>query len=92
MEIREELKKKADLFKILGHPLRLKILINIIEQDKSLVTNLVNDLNVSQPIVSQHINLLKKAGILEGCRNGNQIFYKVKDELVVKIIKICKLV
>ncbi len=91
MNIREELSQKADLFKILGHPLRLKILLSTIEQGECLVTNLVKDLNASQPTVSQHVNILKKAGILEGCRNGNQIFYRVKDELVVKIIKICKL-
>ncbi len=91
MKAEEELSQKTNLFKVLGHPLRLKILLSLIKQKEALVTNLVKDLSVSQPTISQHINILKQAGIIEGCRNGNQILYRVKDKLVVKIIKICKL-
>jgi DNA-binding transcriptional ArsR family regulator len=40
----------------------------------------------SQPTVSQHLNISKSAGILEGHRDGNQMFYSVCNKEAIKVI------
>ncbi|MBN1969561.1 MAG: winged helix-turn-helix transcriptional regulator [Candidatus Delongbacteria bacterium] len=76
--------------KIIGHPLRLKILA-IMQLKKCKVAGLVNCLNESQPIISQQIAILRNAGIIKGSREKNSITYKIADpfckELIKKVIK-----
>jgi ArsR family transcriptional regulator len=45
---------------------------------------------VPQPTVSQHLNILKAAGILEGARTGNQVHYSVVSEGAKKIVRALK--
>ncbi len=78
----------AELLKILGHPVRLCIIENLIEKNSSNVTNMQNCLNVPQSTTSQHISKLKNAGIIVGVRNGLEINYSIADERVIKIINI----
>jgi ArsR family transcriptional regulator len=49
---------------------------------------MVEKLGASQPTVSQHINSLKNAGIIEGFRKGNQICYKVINEDIIKMFSV----
>ncbi len=81
--------KKAEnlsqIFKGLAHPVRVKIVIGLLKKDECNVSTMVEKLGVAQPVVSQHINILKNSGIVEGYRKGNQICYKVSNEEVRKI-------
>ena len=77
----------AELFKALGHPLRLRIVSGLIENFECNVNKMVEHLNVPQPNISQHLNILKNAGVIEGYRNGNQICYKVIHAQVRQILR-----
>ncbi len=72
--------------KVIGHPVRLKILI-LIEGKSSCVGDLWQCLNASQPVISQHLAILKDAGIVTSEVEGNKRIYQVTDHFVSNIVK-----
>lgn len=83
----KEIEKYAEIFKALAHPIRLKIACGLIKKQECNVTVMVEKLGVAQPTVSQHLNILKNAGIIASHKKGTQVCYKVIDEITEKIIK-----
>lgn len=75
-------------FKAFSHPLRLKILLILyLAKDRKLcVSNLVDLLGVSQPNVSQHLFILRSAGLVECERDKNFVCYTLRSRLAEKII------
>ncbi len=73
------------IFKALGNETRLEILILL--KDKRLCVNaLVADLKVSQPSVSQHLSVLKNAGLIEGEKIKNKVHYSLKYERLKLVV------
>ncbi len=81
------LEDSSELFKALGHPSRLCILYNLIEQKEGTVSEMQSCLNEPQSTVSQHVGKLRTAGIIRGDRNGTEINYKIVNERVIEILK-----
>ena len=75
----------AGIFKALAHPTRARIIAGLIKKEECNVMKIVENLAIPQPNVSQHLNVLKNHGIIEGFRRGNQICYKVINERVKRI-------
>ena len=84
----EELDRIAGRFKVLGEPMRLRILQAVCKQPRS-VTDIVTAVGSTQANVSKHLALLTAGGILARRRNGQCVYYAVKDKLAVKM---CELV
>lgn len=82
---KSEFENLSEIFKALAHPLRVQIVMGLMQKYECNVTTMVEKLGVPQPTVSQHLNILKSYGIIEGFRNGNQICYKVTNEQVKTI-------
>lgn len=78
----------AEILKILAHPVRLCIIKGLLEKGECNVTYMQTCLGTPQSTVSQHIQKLKAAGIIEGRRNGLEIYYQVKNELVAELIQV----
>jgi len=76
----------AEIFKALAHPIRLKIVCGLMTKDECNVSLMVEKLEVPQPTISQHLNILKNAGIITGYKKGTQICYKLTNEKTKKII------
>jgi ArsR family transcriptional regulator len=71
----------AEIFKALGDATRLKILKLISSKGNNLcVGKIAHTLNISQPAVSQHLKILKNAGLVEADRDGFHIHYQVKKD------------
>ena len=85
--MKNDIDKTAEIFKALSGTTRLKIVVGLIEKNECNVSKMAEGLNIAQPNVSQHLSVLKNAGIIEGYRKGNQICYKVINEFVIKIVK-----
>ncbi len=83
----QDLQDLAKVFKALSHPIRLKITCGLVKKETCNVNTMAERLGLPQPSVSQHLNVLKAAGIIEGCRKANQICYKVHSDAVKKFIK-----
>jgi len=81
------MERYAEIFKALAHPTRLKIVCGLMKKDECNVTIMVEKLQIAQPTISQHLNILKNAGIISGFKKGTQVCYKITDEKTKKIIK-----
>ena len=78
----------SELLKVLAHPVRLCIVKGLLGKGQCNVTYMQNCLDMPQSTISQHLQKLRTAGIIEGERNGLEINYRVCDERVEKIINI----
>ena len=83
-----ELEQIAARFKVLGEPMRLKILQAVCHGPRT-VSDIVAASGATQANVSKHLTLLAAAGILEREKDGQRVYYGVKDRLCVKL---CELV
>ena len=75
----------AERLKVCGHPLRLKILC-LIERQDACVTDLWTCLHQPQPVISQHLAVLKAKGIVSSEVRGNQRIYSIIDPFVKDIV------
>ena len=83
---KETLAEMADIFKLLSHPSRLCIMVNLMAVGESNVSNMQNCLCEPQSTVSQHISKLKAAGLSKGTRLGTEIVYRVSNETVKSML------
>lgn len=81
--------EESDVLKALGHPVRLK-LIHMLLGDECCVTDLTNILKLPQSTISQHLGILKNAGILHPYKSGVRTCYKIVNSKVVDIVSILK--
>jgi ArsR family transcriptional regulator, arsenate/arsenite/antimonite-responsive transcriptional repressor len=65
----------ARLAKALGHPARVKILRFLVEREECVVGTLVGELPLAQSTVSQHLKVLREAGLIHGEVDGARICY-----------------
>jgi DNA-binding transcriptional ArsR family regulator len=70
----------ASIAKALAHPARLAILEHLIKADACITTNLVNEIGLAQPTISQHLRELKEAGIIKGSVEGVKVCYCINPE------------
>lgn len=80
------LREYAQKLKVCGHPLRLRILC-LIEKQDACVSDLWQCLNESQPVISQHLAVLKDKGIVESSIEGNRRIYRIVDDYVRGIVR-----
>ncbi|RRJ92455.1 ArsR/SmtB family transcription factor [Flavobacterium macacae] len=76
----------ATIAKALGHPARVAIIEYLLSVDTCICGDIVNELPLAQPTVSQHLKELKNAGLIKGSIDGNAICYCI-DEHAFEILK-----
>lgn len=85
MDTTPELAAAAQLFKILGSEARLSLL-HVVAQEPHTVGALVEATGLSQPLVSQHLQTLRHAGLVTSSRNGKEVTYQLADLHVSHVI------
>jgi ArsR family transcriptional regulator len=76
----------AKIFKALGNPVRVQILDILSRHGGQVcVCDLESQFNLSQPTISHHMKVLRKAGLLTTEQRGQWIFYRVQDSMVQKL-------
>lgn len=70
----------ASIAKALGHPARIAILEHLLKVDHCICGDIVNELPLSQPTVSQHLRELKNVGIIKGNVEGTAVCYCIDQE------------
>ena len=83
-----KLSEAAELLKVLAHPVRLCIVKGLLENGGCNVSHMQNCLNVPQSTVSQHLQKLKTAGIIEGTRDGLMVNYKICNLRVRRLLSV----
>ena len=76
----------AETFRVMSAPMRLKI-INCLCTEEKNVGQLLEEIDTTQPNMSQHLNTLFKAKILGRRREGVQIYYRINNERVVTLCR-----
>lgn len=76
----------ATIAKALGHPARIAIIEYLLKVNECICGDIVNELPLAQPTVSQHLKELKNAGLIKGNIEGNSICYCI-DENTFDILK-----
>ena len=76
----------ARRLKVCGHPVRLRLLCAI-ENRQPCVSDLWQCLGEEQPVVSQHLAVLKRAGIVRARASGNRRIYSITDPFVKALVR-----
>lgn len=77
----EEVTKRAEILKAIGHPARLAILEYLISSPDCNNGDLVDHLPLAQSTVSRHLSELKKVGLIKGTITGNCVSYCINEEV-----------
>jgi DNA-binding transcriptional ArsR family regulator len=79
------LRFEADVFRALAHPTRMAI-VELLREEELSVTEILVRLKLEQANVSQHLAILRSKRIATSRRERNQVFYSLRDPMLVKIL------
>jgi DNA-binding transcriptional ArsR family regulator len=80
---------KADFFKALAHPLRIRILELLAEGDKN-VNELQTIIGAEGSAVSQQLSVLRSKNIVYGTKEGNRVLYSLRDPMIIDLLRIAR--
>ncbi len=80
---------KADFFKALAHPLRIRILELLSEGDKN-VNELQSLIGSEGSAVSQQLTVLRAKNIVSGTKDGNKVVYTLKDPMIIELLTVAR--
>ncbi|HEX9336523.1 MAG TPA: metalloregulator ArsR/SmtB family transcription factor [Pseudonocardiaceae bacterium] len=75
----------GDLLRALAAPVRIAIVLELRAAERC-VHELVTALRVTQPLISQHLRVLKDAGVVSGEKHGREVVYRLVDEHLAHIV------
>ena len=81
----EDIDRASRSLKAMSHPLRLRILCTLGEDEVS-VQDIVGNVGTSQSNISQHLAILRNKGILSSRKDANKVYYRVGDSRTLKLI------
>ena len=76
----------AELFSVLSTPIRLKIISAVCQKEKN-VSELLAEIDTTQPNMSQHLSTLYRSGVLAKRREGTQMYYRLQSERVATLCR-----
>ena len=76
----------AELFSLLSTPIRLRIIGALCNNEKN-VSQLLTEIDTTQPNMSQHLSTLYRAGVLGKRHEGTQIYYRLESERVATLCR-----
>lgn len=82
---------KAELFKSLGHPVRIRVLELLVASDTVSVTELLNTTGVEASRLSQHLAVLRRQHLVSADRRGSQVFYRLTHPVVADLLASARL-
>ena len=79
--------KMAIIAKALGHPARIAIIEYLMKVNECICGDIVNELPLAQPTISQHLKELKNAKLIKGTIEGNTICYCIDENTIEELQK-----
>jgi DNA-binding transcriptional ArsR family regulator len=76
----------AELFGVLSTPIRLRIISAVCQGEKN-VSELLAEIDTTQPNMSQHLSMLYRSGVLAKRREGTQMYYRLQSERVATLCR-----
>lgn len=81
----EDILQASLAMKAIAHPLRLKILCVLADNELS-VQEIVDNVGTSQSNISQHLAILRDKGVLATRKDANRVFYRIGDQRTLKLV------
>lgn len=85
----EDIQQASNAIKAIAHPLRLKILCVLGDQEVS-VQDIVEHVGTSQSNISQHLAILRDKGVLSTRKDANRVFYRIGDLRTLKLVSLMR--
>lgn len=85
----QDIERAAEAIKAIAHPLRLKILCLLGEQEIP-VQDIVEQCGTSQSNISQHLAILRDKGVLSTRKEANFVFYRINDPRTLKLVSLMR--
>lgn len=82
---KEQIEQAARAMKAISHPLRLKILCVLADQEVG-VQDIVDAVGTTQSNISQHLGILREKGIISSRKEANRVYYSVSDQRTLRLI------
>ena len=89
MDRDEDIQQASQAIKAIAHPLRLKILCVLGDQEIS-VQDIVEQVGTSQSNISQHLAILRDKGVLSTRKEANRVFYRIGDLRTLKLVSLMR--
>ena len=80
---------KASIFQALAHPTRIAI-IEVLRDGELSAGTIIERLGIEQANASQHFSILRQKQIVTSRKEGNQVFYSVRDPLLIEVLDIMR--
>ncbi|WP_168627672.1 metalloregulator ArsR/SmtB family transcription factor [Cryobacterium sp. BB307] len=80
---------KAELFKALAHPVRVRALEQLVQGERS-VGDLADSIDAELTQLSQQLAVLRRAGVVVTRRDGNTIYYSVRDPRIAELLAVAR--
>jgi DNA-binding transcriptional ArsR family regulator len=80
---------KAQLFRVIGHPLRIRIL-ELLSDGERTVGDLQAELELDSSGTSQHLAALRQQGVLESRRAGTSVYYRIRDPRISELLALAR--
>ena len=81
-------KNIANLLKAIAHPIRIQIIRLIFEHEILSVSSIHKLLNIEQPVISLHLGILRKQGVIMAEKRGKSSYYFITNRSIVQVIEI----
>lgn len=82
----ETLNQAADTLRVLAHPVRLRIVDLIHTMGELPVSEIMKHLAIAQSAASQHLNHMRRTGLLKSRRDGKEVWYSIADERPIALL------
>jgi len=82
-------KLKAEFFKTLGHPARIRILELLSERDRS-VGELLPEIGIESSNLSQQLGVLRRSGVVEARKDGNTVIYPISSPDIAELLAVAR--
>jgi ArsR family transcriptional regulator len=84
----DEIEYYAEIFKALGHPTRLSLVMGLMRVNECNVNKMVSNLGLSQSTISQHLALLRRVGVVKHEKKGLEVCYRIDNPKIRNIIEV----
>ena len=81
---------KAGCFQALAHPTRIAVVELLCAEGEIPVSRILDQLGLEQANASQHLAVLRSRQIVTGRKNGNQVFYSLRDPILGKVLELMR--
>jgi ArsR family transcriptional regulator len=85
----DEIERASRSLRAMSHPLRLKILCTLCDNERS-VQDIVDQVGTSQSNISQHLAILRDKDIIASRKDANRVFYRLEDQRTVGLINMAR--